>query len=160
MKALRMSCNFDRFLSTWLPPSSHPPLLPPLGRLVDSSVCILVASHVELICNPMGYSLPGFFVHGISQERILGRVVVSFSRGSSQPRHWTQVFCIAARFFTVWDPREAPHQCRKPNKSQGTGRCSEQSCLSSGHCWPYMKRCADKNKALLTAQGDRVNILQ
>ena len=31
----------------------------------------------------------------------------SFSRGSSQARDWTQVFCIAGRFFTVWATREA-----------------------------------------------------
>ena len=31
----------------------------------------------------------------------------SFSRGSSQPRDWTQVACIAGRFFTVWAVREA-----------------------------------------------------
>ena len=30
-----------------------------------------------------------------------------FSRGSSQPRDWTQVSCIAGRFFTSWAPREA-----------------------------------------------------
>ena len=28
-------------------------------------------------------------------------------RGSSQPRDWTWVFCIAGRFFTVWATREA-----------------------------------------------------
>ena len=27
---------------------------------------------------------------------------LSFSRGSSQPRDWTQVSCIAGRFFTSW----------------------------------------------------------
>ena len=31
-----------------------------------------------------------------------------FSRGSSWPRDWTQVSCIACRFFTVWATREAP----------------------------------------------------
>ena len=36
--------------------------------------------------NPMDYSLLGFSVHEISQERILKWVVISFSRGSSQPR--------------------------------------------------------------------------
>ena len=30
-----------------------------------------------------------------------------FSRGSSQPRDWTQVSCIADRFFTSWATREA-----------------------------------------------------
>ena len=32
---------------------------------------------------------------------------LSLSRGSSQPRDWTQVSCIAGRFFTSWATREA-----------------------------------------------------
>ena len=34
----------------------------------------------------MDCSLPGFSVHGIFQARVLEWVVISFSRGSSQPR--------------------------------------------------------------------------
>ena len=34
--------------------------------------------------NSMDYSLPGSSVHGISQARILERVAISYSRGSSQ----------------------------------------------------------------------------
>ena len=44
---------------------------------------------------------------GILQARILERVAISFSRGSSQPRDQTQVSCIADRFFAVWATREA-----------------------------------------------------
>ena len=47
-------------------------------------------------------------VHGILQARILEWVVVPFSRGSFQPRDWTQVSLIAGRFFTNWAIREAP----------------------------------------------------
>ena len=46
-------------------------------------------------------------VHGILQTRILERVAISSSRGSSQPRDQTQVSCIAGRFFTIWATREA-----------------------------------------------------
>ena len=45
--------------------------------------------------NPMDCSLPSSSVHGILQARILEWVAVPFSRGSSQPRDWTQVSCIA-----------------------------------------------------------------
>ena len=31
-----------------------------------------------------------------------------FSRGSSQPRDWTQVSCIVSRFFTSWTTRGSP----------------------------------------------------
>ena len=42
-------------------------------------------SHFRL-CDPMNCSLPGSSVHGIFQARILKWVVISFSRGSFQPR--------------------------------------------------------------------------
>ena len=45
-------------------------------------------------------------VHGIHQARILEWVAIPFSRGSSQPRNWTQVSCIEGRFFTIWATRE------------------------------------------------------
>ena len=38
---------------------------------------------------------------------LLEWVAISFSRGSSQPRDWTWVSCIAGRFFTDWATREA-----------------------------------------------------
>ena len=40
--------------------------------------------------------------------RILEWVVSPFSRGSSWPRDWTGVCCIAGRFLTIWATREAP----------------------------------------------------
>ena len=52
------------------------------------------------------YSLPGSSVHGIFQARTLEWVSISFSRGPSWPRDWTQVSCIAGRFFTDWATRE------------------------------------------------------
>ena len=56
----------------------------------------------------MDCSLPGSSVHGIFQARVLEWVAVSFCRGSSQPRDWTQVSCIAGRHFTIWATREVP----------------------------------------------------
>ena len=57
--------------------------------------------------DPMNCTLPGSFVCGIFQARILEWVAIPFSRGSSWPRDWTWVSCIAGRFFTIWDTREA-----------------------------------------------------
>ena len=55
--------------------------------------------------------------HGLQPIRLLcpwdfsgkdnGVGCLSFSRGSSQPRDWTQVSCTAGRFFTNWATREA-----------------------------------------------------
>ena len=59
------------------------------------------------LCDPMDCSLPGSSVHWILQARILQWVAIPFSRGSSWPRNWTQVSCIAGRYFTIWDSRRA-----------------------------------------------------
>ena len=65
-------------------------------------------SRVQLFAKPMDCTLPGFFVHGIFQARVLKWVASSFSRGSSRPRKRTQVSCTAGRRFTLWATREAP----------------------------------------------------
>ena len=64
-------------------------------------VIVKVAQLCPILCNPMDYA-----VHGI-QARIQEWVAFPFSRGSSQPRNWTQVSCIAGGFFTSWATREA-----------------------------------------------------
>ena len=66
-----------------------------------------VTQSCPTLCDSMDSSLPGSAVHGIFQARILEWAAISFSRGSSQPRDWTQVSCIADRRFTVWATREA-----------------------------------------------------
>ena len=62
-------------------------------------------------CNLMDCSLPGFSVHGILQARILEWVAISFSRGASQCRDWTQASHIVGRCFPtelcrklLWSP--------------------------------------------------------
>ena len=54
------------------------------------------------LCNPIDYT-----VHGILQARILEWVAFPFSRGSSQPRDWTQVSCIADGFLSA-EPQGKP----------------------------------------------------
>ena len=49
----------------------------------------------------MNCSPPGFSVHGILQARILEWVAISSFRGSSRPRDWTCISCIAGGFFTA-----------------------------------------------------------
>ena len=57
----------------------------------------------------MDCSPPCFSVHGILQARILERVVISFSRGSSRPRDRTQVSLIRGRHFNLLATREEPY---------------------------------------------------
>ena len=58
------------------------------------------------LCNPTDYT-----VHGILQARILEWVAFPFSRGSSQPTDWTQVYHTAGGLFTSWATREAQEYC-------------------------------------------------
>ena len=59
-------------------------------------VSVQLHSCVRLFVTPWT-SPPGSSVHGISQARTLKWVATSFSRGSSQPRDWTQVSCPGRR---------------------------------------------------------------
>jgi len=63
--------------------------------------CCLVLQSCLTLWDLMNCSLPGFFVCGISQARILEWVATAFSRGSSWLRDGTNIFCIANRFFTT-----------------------------------------------------------
>ena len=64
-------------------------------------------SHIQLFCNPMDCSPPGFSVHGISQGRILEWVSISFSRGSSPLNNvifdWHIYLLIFERFFLLFE---------------------------------------------------------
>ena len=66
-------------------------------------------------CDPMNGSLLGSSVHGILQKRILRWVAISFSRGTSLPRKWTQVSCTAGRCFTNWAMWEVMSMYRNTN---------------------------------------------
>ena len=62
------------------------------------SICkmIIIFKRVAVIIR---INLPGSSVRGIFQARTLEWVAIPFFRGSSQPGDWTQVTCIAGRFF-------------------------------------------------------------
>ena len=57
--------------------------------------------------DPTDCSLPGSSLQRILQARMLERVAIPFSRGSSLPGDWTWVSHIVGRFFTIWAPRKA-----------------------------------------------------
>ena len=70
------------------------------------------------LCNPMDYT-----VHEILQARILEQVAYPFSSGSSRPKNWTRVSCIAGGFFTNRATREAHGELWKvcPGQVLGVG---------------------------------------
>ena len=56
--------------------------------------CVCVQS-CPTLWDPMNCSLPGSFCHGITQARILECVVISYSRGSPQPRDLARISCVS-----------------------------------------------------------------
>ena len=69
--------------------------------------CAKLLSHGRLFATPWTVAHQTALSVGILQARILEWVPISYSRGSSQPRDWTQVSRIAGGFFTSWATREA-----------------------------------------------------
>ena len=75
---------------------------------MSAVVWCLVAQLCLTLCDPMDCSPPGSSVYGVSLAKNIGVCCHACrSRGSSQPRDWIQVFCIAGGFFTIWAIREA-----------------------------------------------------
>ena len=60
--------------------------------------CCCCAQSCLLLSGPMDCRTPGFSAHQIFQARILERLAISYSRGSSQPRNRARVSCV---FFVV-----------------------------------------------------------
>ena len=81
-------------------------------------VCVLVTQLCPTVCNSMDWTLQGFSVLEILQARMLGWGAIPFSRGSSWPRDCTQASCMAGRFLTVWDTREALYLVDMLNKKK------------------------------------------
>lgn len=86
---------------------SSPSVKPLKSLLPDPRVQAKALQSGLTLCNFMGCSLAGSFVHGILWSRTLERVCHSFSRGSSWCRDRTPiscVSCIASGFFTAEPP--------------------------------------------------------
>ena len=97
------SKKYDRQqTSLWTPWSTSLWFYWIIDFFLAKKVKVKVAQSCPAFCDPMDHT-----VHGIFQTRILKWVAFPFSRESSQPRDWTQISCIAGRFFTSWAPREA-----------------------------------------------------
>ena len=84
------------------------PIYIPTSSVEGLLACSIVQSCLTL-WDPMDYSPPGSFVHGIFQARILERVAISSSRGSSQPRDWTPLRLLHWHVDSFqWATWEAP----------------------------------------------------
>ena len=83
-----------------------------------------------------------YTVRGILQARILEWVAFPFSRGSSQPREWTQVSHIAGGFFTQLSHREAKI-VKYPSKNP--------LCTAQGMHIPIESLCQETNHFLASS---------
>ena len=79
--------------------------------LLSTKVKVKITWSCLTLCDPMDYT-----VHGILQARILEWVTFPFSRGSSQSRDRTQVFCTAGDFW--------PAESQGKPKNTGVGSLS------------------------------------
>ena len=105
-----------------------------------------VVQSCPTLCDPVDCSLPGFSVHGIFQARVLEWAAISFSKGSSWPRNWTWVSCIAGRCFTLWATREEPWQWRKKKKGDLQGMQPLKDWLYiTEKCGPLASACHEKS---------------
>ena len=78
---------------------------------LQSKVKVKSFSRVQLFAAPQTLACQAPLSMGFFQARILERVAISFSRGSSQPRDWTPVSwfsCIGRRSLYHWATWEAP----------------------------------------------------
>ena len=87
------------------------------GEMTFFLPCAKSLSGVWLFATPWIVAHQAPLSMGIFQERTLEWVAMPSSRGSSQPRDWTQVSRIASRLFTVWAIREALSALEWPKKA-------------------------------------------
>jgi len=106
------------------------------GVPLPSPIVVLVKAKITQSCPTLCDSMD-YTVHGILKARILEWVAFPFSRGSSQPRNWTQVSRIAGGFFTSWATREAfGRHCQTVFQSSRPVLCSCRQCLRAPGCLP------------------------
>ena len=107
---------------------------------------VLVTQSCSTLCDPMACRLPCSSVHGLLQARILEWVAIPFCRRPSGPRDWTQVFCVAGRFFTIWATRRGATAVRNLQTQLESNPCLLQ--LEKAHTWQQRPR-APKVKKLI-----------
>ena len=95
---------------------------------------VFFAQSCPTLCHSIVYSPPGSSDHGVLQARTLEWVAISFSRGSSQPRDQTLVYCIGRWILWHWATRKAQ-----------TGKLTDKNhedekIICQCHCFPLNRR--------------------
>ena len=88
-------------------------------------VYVLVTQLCLTLCNPLDCSTPGSSVHAIFQARVLERVAMPSSRGSSWPKDQTQASCVCrqilyhcATWEALWEAPNSAHSFKTFLRSQ------------------------------------------
>ena len=126
-------------------------------------------SRVQLFCDLMDCSQPGFSVHGISQATILGCHFLL--PGSSQPRdriHVSWVSCIGRWILYHWATWEAPsqHTCAVLSCQSCLTLCNLMDCSPPDSCpWDYPGKntgvgCHFLLQRIFPAQESNLHLLQ
>ena len=68
-------------------------------KLMLATLCVLVAQSCLALCDSLDYGLPGSFVHGILQARILEWVAVSSSFPTQDQTWVSYVSCIGRQIL-------------------------------------------------------------
>ena len=126
------------------------------GCLVIKSCSPLLQPHglyIATFATPWTiYSQPGPSVHGIFQARILEWVAISFSRGSSWPRHWTYVSRTGRQILSHWVTREA-------HRASVTSPNSARQFWPQGSKWVKGLKCHFLKCRKYSVQGTQIRIL-
>ena len=103
---------------------------------------VLVAQSCPTLCNPMGCSLPGSSVYGISQARVLEWVAISFSGGLPRPPRIKPAFPALAGGFLTTEPlgKSFPHLLiASPEMSPTINHCKRNSTSGSTSKEPNLR---------------------
>ena len=140
-------------ISLWAVPKHHHSL----GKSKNTSgstfytVLWLVTQSCLTLCDPMDCSPPGYSVHGDSPSKNTGVDYISYSKGSSQCRNQTQIFCIADGFFTVWATGQRYLKSNASSKQYCQTNFGEVKCASLEKSVPMDHRfCCSVIKSYVT----------
>ena len=95
--------------------SRQPSAKVPITLILSVILLCLVAQSCPTLCNPMDCSPPGSSAHGGSPGKNTGVGCHFLFQGIFPIQDWSQISCIASRFFTDWATKVALDELLPPN---------------------------------------------
>ena len=113
-------------------------------------MCVLLAQLCLTLCSPTDCSPPAYSVHGMLQARILKYIAVSFSRGSSRSRDWTQSPALQVDSLLSEPPRKLSKNSynsvieRQMIPSNKREKTTDTTWMESQKYWSWLKEVSPK----------------